>query len=77
MQLTEKEIFLLKLGIRLKELRKLKGYSNHEDFAYDLDMTRSQYWEYEKGKKNITIFTLNRILKILNISLSDFFSEGF
>lgn len=77
MQLTEKEIFLRKLEVRLKELRKLKGYSNHEDFAYDLDMNRSQYWEYEKGKKNITIFTLKKILSVLNVSLSDFFSEGF
>ena len=77
MQLTEKEIFLQKTGNRLKELRKQKGYSNHEDFAYDLDMTRSQYWEYEKGKKNITILTLKKILDTLNVSILDFFSEGF
>lgn len=77
MKLTEREIFLLKIGKRLQELRKQKGYSNHEDFAYDLDMTRSQYWEYEKGKKNMTIYTLSRILNVLKVSLNDFFSEGF
>jgi transcriptional regulator with XRE-family HTH domain len=75
MENQEKEIFLTKIGERLKFFRIKKGYTNHETFANDLDMTRSQYWEYEKGKKNITIFTLNKILLKLNISLSEFFHE--
>ena len=77
MKLDEKEIFLLKVGERLKELRKEKGYTNHEVFANDIDMTRSQYWEYEKGLKNITVLSLKKILDELGISLEEFFSESF
>ena len=77
MQSTEKDKFLFAIGERLKLLRKKKGYSNHEAFADDLDMTRSQYWEYENGKKNITLLTLKKILDKLKVEFTDFFSEGF
>ena len=77
MKLSEKEIYLLKVGERLKRLRKEKGYTNHEVFANDLDMTRSQYWEYENGKKNITVFNLKKVLDGLGVSFVDFFSDGF
>jgi len=77
MQITEKEKFLKQLGQRLKEFRMVKGYSNHETFADDLDMTRSQYWEYENGKKNITVYNLKKIIDKLEIRLDEFFSKGF
>lgn len=77
MKNPEKEEFLTLIGARLKEIRIDKGYSNHETFADDMDMTRSQYWEYENGKKNITIINLKKILDNLNVSLTDFFAEGF
>ncbi|HTF04974.1 MAG TPA: helix-turn-helix transcriptional regulator [Bacteroidia bacterium] len=64
------------LGKRLRELRKSKGYSSYEDFAYTHDMTSSQYFAYEKGQ-NIEFNTLVRILKAMNVSLKEFFSEGF
>jgi transcriptional regulator with XRE-family HTH domain len=75
--MNEKEQFLQKVGARLKKLRKEKGYSNHEVFANDLDMTRSQYWAYENGSKNITVCNLKKVLDGLNVSLEEFFSEGF
>ena len=62
MQITEKEKFLKQLGQRLKEFRIVKGYSNHEAFADDLDMTRSQYWEYENGKKTSPLTILKELL---------------
>ena len=74
MNKSENEELLKLIGERLRSIRKKKGYSNHEDLANDLEMTRSQYWEYENGK-NITISTLKRILNKLDISLRDFFSE--
>ncbi len=64
------------LGMRLRELRKSKGYNSYEDFAYTHDITSSQYFAYEKGK-NIEFNTLVRILKALNVSLKEFFSQGF
>jgi transcriptional regulator with XRE-family HTH domain len=70
---TSEEI-LKKIGKRLKELRKVKGYSNYEHIAYELGMSRSQYWNYEAGK-NIEVKTLLRILSLLDISITDFFAD--
>ena len=64
------------LGERLKYYRKLKGYTNYEHFAYDLGISRSQYGKYEKGG-NIKFSTLCRILEFLDVTLKDFFENGF
>ncbi len=64
------------LGKRLRELRKEKGYSSYEDFAYSHDISSSQYFGYEKGQ-NVEFMTLVRILKALGVSLKEFFGEGF
>lgn len=67
---------LEQLGERLKYYRKLRGYTNYEHLAYDLGISRSQYGKYENGG-NIKFTTLCKILEHLNISLEDFFREGF
>jgi transcriptional regulator with XRE-family HTH domain len=69
---TSEEV-LKKIGKRLKALRKAKGFTNYEHIAYELGMSRSQYWSYEAGK-NIEIKTLLRILSLLDISIVDFFA---
>lgn len=75
--LTTDEIrYLQQLGDRLKALRKEKGYSNYEYFAYEIGISRAQYGKYESGG-NIKHTTLLKILKGLDISLKDFFAEGF
>ena len=70
---TEK---LYQLGERLRHFRKMKGYTNYEHLAYDLGISRSQYGKYENGG-NIKFSTLIKILDHLNISLKEFFDEGF
>lgn len=72
----EEQKYLTKLGSRLKKLRKEKGYSNYEYFAYEIGISRAQYGKYEAGA-NIKFTTLLKILKGLEISLEEFFSEGF
>jgi transcriptional regulator with XRE-family HTH domain len=67
---------LIALGDRLRYFRKLKGYTNYEHLAYDIGISRSQYGKYEKGG-NIKFTTLCSILNHLDVSLADFFSEGF
>lgn len=67
---------LEKLGARLREIRKNKGYKNHEKFAYDSDISRSQYGRYEKGA-DMRISSLLKILRAHEMSLSEFFEEGF
>ena len=66
---------LERIGAKLTELRKQKGYSSHEDFAYDYDLPRVQYWRIEKGKANVTIRSLYRILAIHKLSVEEFFSQ--
>ena len=67
---------LIKLGKRLKDLRKSKGFTNYEQFAYTHNISRAQYGRYEKGG-NISLKTLLKIIQIHNISVKDFFNEGF
>jgi transcriptional regulator with XRE-family HTH domain len=70
------EEILKKLGDRIKELRIKAGYSSHEKFAYDIEISRGQYWNYEQGA-NMNFLTLIKILNFHKISLEEFFEEGF
>ena len=67
---------LQKLGKRIKSLRIAKGYKNYEIFAYEHGINRAQFGQYENGK-NIQFVSLIKVLNALDISLKDFFSEGF
>lgn len=60
------------IALRLKELRKEKGYANYEHIAFELGMSRSAYWRLETGV-NFELKTLIKICKLLNISLEEFF----
>lgn len=64
---------LEKIGLQLTELRKGLGYTNLEEFAHDQGIPRVQYWRIEKGKANLTLKSLHRLLAIHNITLADFF----
>lgn len=67
---------LANLGKRLRELRIAKGYSNYEQFAFDHDLPRAQYGRYEQGQ-DLRFSSLVKVLKALDISLEEFFKEGF
>ena len=60
------------IAIRLKELRKSKGYSNYEHIAFELGMSRSAYWRLETGV-NFELKTLIKICRVLDSSLEEFF----
>lgn len=64
------------LGKRIKSLRKEAGYTNYEKFAFTHDIDRSQYGKYETGG-DLRFSSLLKVLKGLDISLAEFFSEGF
>lgn len=66
---------LVRIGAKLTYLRKKKGYTSHEDFAYEFDLPRVQYWRIEKGKANITIKSLCRLLTIHDLSVEEFFYQ--
>lgn len=63
-----------RVGLKLMELRKKKGYTSHEDFAFDHDIPRVQYWRIEKGKTNLTLKSLVRLLSIHKMTVEDFFA---
>ena len=65
---------LEKLGKRLQELRKLKGYKNYEQFAFENNISRAQYGRYEKGQ-DLRFSTLCKVLKALDVSFEEFFNE--
>lgn len=72
---SEKE--LKKIGLRLKSLRKSKGFTSPDKFSYENNLNRSQYGKYEAGNTNITIGTLINILNCFSVSLSEFFNEDY
>jgi len=65
-----------RIADKIKQLRIDKGYTSYENFAYENDLSRVQYWRMEKGV-NFTIHYFLRILEIHKMSLKEFFSEGF
>ncbi len=70
----EKQDKLQEIGSKLRQLRKEKGYTSYESFAFDFGINRVQYWRIENGQ-NITIITLLKILAIHNISIEEFFNS--
>lgn len=75
-QLDSNEQVYEKIGKRIKDLRLRAGYSNAEKFAFENDITRSQYAMWEKGQ-DMKISSLLRIARAHNITIDDFFGEGF
>lgn len=54
---------MVKIAKKIKKLRLDAGYTNYENFAWDNEIGRVQYWRMEKG----TNFTMKSLLKILDI----------
>jgi hypothetical protein len=66
---------LEQIGIKLRDLRQKKGYDSLKDFAEDHDLPVIQYWRMEKGKANLTLKSLNRLLTIHSVTMEDFFCK--
>lgn len=67
---------LKKLGKRIRALREAKGEMNYEKFAFKHELNRTQLWRYENGE-DFNFSSLIKVLKALDVSLADFFKEGF
>ena len=67
---------IVDLAKRIKALRINRGYRNYETFAYENNISRSQYGKYEKGT-DLRFTSLLRVLNALDITLEEFFKEGF
>ncbi len=60
-------------GNRIRELRLKRGLSQ-ERLALNADITPAYLGLLERGKKNPTVLTIERLCQAMGISLSDFFS---
>jgi transcriptional regulator with XRE-family HTH domain len=62
------------VGLRIKELRgELK--LTQEKLAYKAGVDKTYINEVENGKRNISIVNLEKVVKALNSSFSDFFQN--
>ena len=61
------------VGEGLAELREKKGYRTIKEFTGKYDLPEIQYWRMEKGKTNLTLKSLVKILEIHDLSIHDFF----
>ncbi|HVA98117.1 MAG TPA: helix-turn-helix transcriptional regulator [Bacteroidia bacterium] len=70
----EEKLYLKKLGKRFRKYRTKAGHTSSEYFAYENDISRTQYGKYEAGG-NIQFSTLVKILKGLNVTFEEFFKD--
>lgn len=61
---------LVKIGKKIKEMRKLKGYSQ-EGFAAKAGLGRTYFGRVERGEQNISIQNLIRIALTLGVEVGD------
>ena len=64
---------LADVGSGLAALRMKKGYTTIKAFTEKYDLPEIQYWRIEKGKTNVTLKSLSRILNIHRLSVHEFF----
>lgn len=62
-----------KVGKRIKELRNKLGISQ-EELGFRSGVHRTYIASLEVGKRNISVATLEKIVKALEVSFSEFFN---
>jgi transcriptional regulator with XRE-family HTH domain len=71
----EDQEFLEKLGQRIAQLRKQKGWTQVE-FAEKLGIHRTALTRIETGGTNLTVLTLRLICKNLDLEMNQFFDKN-
>lgn len=61
---------LVKIGKKIKEMRKLKGYSQ-EGFAAKAGLGRTYYGRIERGEQNVSIQNLIQIALTLGVEVGE------
>ncbi len=64
------------LGVRISELRKIKGYSQDE-LAKLLDISRPSLTQIELGNRNVSVIELKKIADNLSVSIDKLLSQEF
>lgn len=63
-----------KVGKRITQLRKERNLSQ-ETFSYEADLERTYLTHIEKGRKNISLSTLEKIINAFEINVIEFFDS--
>lgn len=66
----ENQDLLFKIGQAIKAERLSKGYSQ-EKLALEASLDRTYISAIERGKKNLTVTSLNKIACVLKVQMSD------
>jgi transcriptional regulator with XRE-family HTH domain len=66
----DKNEVLVKIGIKIRELREAKNLSL-QDLSDKCDFEKPNLIRIEKGRTNLTIGTLLKISRILNVRLAE------
>ena len=64
----------LKVGQRIKELRKQLELSQ-EALALKAEVDRTYVTDVENGRRNVSLEILERLIKALNVSFTEFFNS--
>lgn len=70
--MRKKHPALIKIGKRIRELRKEKGFSQ-ENFAYEVGLDRTYMGSVERGERNLAAINLIRIAKTLKVEVGELF----
>jgi len=69
-------IFNQKVALRLRNLRKKRHHIQaHFAKEHNIDRQTLSRWENPNDKRGISIHTIRRFCKLINISLKDFFDD--
>lgn len=68
--MKERHPNLVKIGKKIREIRKAKGYSQ-EDFAAQAQLGRTYMGRIERGEQNMSIQTLIRIGLVLKVEIGE------
>jgi transcriptional regulator with XRE-family HTH domain len=64
----------LKVGQRIRELRKQLELSQ-EALGLKAEVDRTYVTDVENGRRNVSLEILERLIKALNVSITDFFNS--
>lgn len=70
--MRKKHPSLIKLGHKIRELRKAKGFSQ-ENFAAEVGLDRTYMGGVERGERNIATLNLIQIAKCLDVEVGELF----
>jgi transcriptional regulator with XRE-family HTH domain len=69
-----KKVILTKFGERVRELRKIKGFSQ-EQLAFNADLHRTYIGMIERAEKNITLVNIAKIANALEVTINELFNN--